>query len=339
MSFPDRHPTPDTRHLRPKNFALEATTSPDYPQDPTARNQWILNRRGPRNRVNPDRPYHFFWEKELDASGEPCSTATIFLTNRECPWRCLMCDLWKNTLTESLPQGAIPRQISYALRQLPPARQIKLYNNGSFFDPQAIPTKDHAIIAERLTGFERVIVECHPGLVGKTCNQFNDRIPGRLQVAMGLETVHPEILEKLNKRMTLDQFAKASSDLDASGIELRAFILVKPPFMPEEEALHWAARSLDFAFECGATVACLIPTRAGNGAMETLEQSGLFAPPRLTTLATAVANGINSKRGRVFVDLWNIDELYPHDPGLLQTKLRLEFMNTHQRVPNGRDCP
>ncbi len=31
---------------------------------------------------------------------------------------------------------------------------------------------------------------------------------GKLEVAMGLETAHPEILERLNKRMTLTMFAE-----------------------------------------------------------------------------------------------------------------------------------
>jgi len=70
---------------------------------------------------------------------EAVPVATIFLTNRECPWRCVMCDLWKNTLIDSVPLGAIPSQIDYALARLPAARQIKLYNSGSFFDTQAIP--------------------------------------------------------------------------------------------------------------------------------------------------------------------------------------------------------
>ncbi len=48
------------------------------------------------------------------------------------------------------------------------------------------------------------------------------------------------------------------------------------PFMPESEAFTWAARSLDFAFDCGATAATLIPTRAGNGAMEALAAQGSF---------------------------------------------------------------
>jgi uncharacterized Fe-S cluster-containing MiaB family protein len=50
-----------------------------------------------------------------------------------------MCDLWVNTLDAAVPRGAIARQIRDAVATLPAARQIKLYNAGSFFDPQAIP--------------------------------------------------------------------------------------------------------------------------------------------------------------------------------------------------------
>src|ERR1700744_1735388 len=101
-----------------------------FPQFATDRDAWILSRRPQRNVVDPLRPWGFFVEEERSASGEIVPAATIFLTNRECPWRCLMCDLWRNSLPESGPAGAIPAQIEYALGRLPLARQIKLYNSG-----------------------------------------------------------------------------------------------------------------------------------------------------------------------------------------------------------------
>ena len=59
-----------------------------------------------------------------------------------------MCDLWRNTLDETVPPGAIATQIRSALEQLPPVRQVKLYNAGSFFDPAAIPPAEDAGIAD-----------------------------------------------------------------------------------------------------------------------------------------------------------------------------------------------
>ncbi len=294
---------------------MRAALPLSYPEAPAARDEWIRSRRAGidsgRNALDPFRPYAFFVEEEHSARGVIVPVATVFLTNRECPWRCLMCDLWKNTLTESVPQGAITAQIDYALARLEPARHIKLYNSGSFFDPRAIPVEDYPAIAERVADFERVIVECHPALIGEkigeNCFQFKEILSGQLEVAMGLETAHPAILEKLNKRMTTDQFAAAAARLREHDIDLRVFILVRPPFMQRKRsALHWAQRSLDFAFDCGATAATLIPTRGGNGAMEELASLGEFAPPSVGYLEAALAYGIHLRRGRVFADLWDL---------------------------------
>ena len=115
------------------------------------------------------RPWQFLAEEERSSCGEIDLVNTLFLTNRQCPWRCVMCDLWQNTLTETVPVGAIPAQIAYALARLPAARVIKLYNSGSFFDPRAIPVADYPAIARLMAPFERVIVESHPALIGDNC--------------------------------------------------------------------------------------------------------------------------------------------------------------------------
>jgi hypothetical protein len=308
------------------------------PSGAAERDAWIISRRPGRNVVDPFRPYAFLVEDECAASGEVVPVATIFLTNRECPWRCLMCDLWRNTLSESVPLGAIPTQIDYALERLGAARQLKLYNSGSFFDPKAIPLQDHVAIAERVAGFERVIVECHPALVGDPCIRFNDRIAGGLEVAMGLETAHPEILQRLNKRMSLEQFECAAQALQSNGVGLRVFILVKPPFMEEDEAVEWAARSLEFAFNCGATAATLIPTRGGNGAMDDLAGAGLFVPPKLATLEAALANGIAMKRGRVFADLWDVKRTASCEICAELRIARLHAMNLQQCASPSVQC-
>jgi radical SAM enzyme (TIGR01210 family) len=269
---------------------------------------WILSRRPGRELRDAYLPYEYFVEEECAAGGLVEPVATVFLTNKECTFRCVMCDLWRNTLTETVSVGAIPAQIDHALLRLPPAKQLKLYNSGSFFDPHAIPPGDYGAIADRANRFDRVIVENHPALTGDGCLRFRDMLRGRLEVAMGLETVHPEVLAKLNKQMTLDQFSRAANFLRRNEMDVRVFILVQPPYMAAGEALHWAERSLDFSMEHGATAATLIPTRAGNGAMDDLMAEGRFALPGLHTLESAMEYGLGLKAGRVFVDLWGLRE-------------------------------
>jgi archaeosine synthase beta-subunit len=309
-----------------------------YPAGARERNDWILARRPDRNAVDPKRPHAWLVEEERDAPGVIVPVATIFLTNRECPWRCLMCDLWRNTLVDSVPAGAIPEQIEFALRQLRPARQVKLYNSGSFFDPRAIPPEDHIAIAERVRAFERVIVECHPALIGDAALRFRDLLAGSLEIAMGLEIAHPAVLEKLNKRMTLESFSRAASFLREHEIALRVFVLVKPPFLCEDEALEWTRRSLDFAFDCGAEVVSLIPTRFGNGALEALAARGEFAPPQLATLEDALAYGIAQNRGRVFADLWDLERFSNCATCFARRRDHLHRMNLEQTILPRERC-
>jgi len=302
-----------------------------YPDLPASdRTPWIRERRAPRPSFDVWLPHSVFVERERSAAGELLPTLTVLLRSRECPWHCLMCDLWKSTVSHAIPPGAVSAQIDVALTRHDTSRfgrlrQVKLYNSGSFFDAGAVPPSDYPSIARRLAGFERVIVECHPKLVGARTLEFRDGLSPssapaalastsncanpipRLEVAMGLETVHPLALERLNKGMTLDDFRRAADFLRAHQIALRAFVLVQPPFVPEAEALGWVERSLNFAFDCGATAVSLIPTRLGNGALDDLARATQFSPPKIVTLENALDCSLARKRGRVFADLWDLE--------------------------------
>ncbi|HKE85325.1 MAG TPA: hypothetical protein VKB50_16295 [Vicinamibacterales bacterium] len=320
------------------------------------RDRFVLDHRPSKNRVDPQRPYAALWEEEPDSNGALIPTAVVFLTNRECPFHCVMCDLWKNTLDETVEPGLIPQQIDAALASLPPARQIKLYNAGSFFDPQAIPPSDDDAIARTVDGFDRVIVESHPaflaGVHGERCLHFRDRIRGRLEVAIGLETAHEGVLGRLNKRMTLESFRRASDFLRRHDIALRVFILLSPPFMRAEEDVEWACRSIDEAVACGTSVCSIIPTRGGNGAIEALGDE--YHPPNLAALEAVVEYGLSvSASGygktrrvlqgeprlglRVFADLWDIERFYSCSCSPLRAA-RLRTMNRDQRVPERVTC-
>jgi archaeosine synthase beta-subunit len=311
-----------------------------YPDQPAAQRRWIEEHRGSRNAVDPSRPHAFFVEEECSHTGEVVPVLTIFLTNRECPWRCLMCDLWKNTLIESVAPGIIPAQIDYALeRGRPRPQQLKLYNSGSFFDRAAIPPDDYPEITRHLRAFSRVILECHPKLVNDEVLRFRDQLGTELEIAMGLETANPDTLARLNKGMTLDDFANATQFLRNNDISVRAFILLRPPWTSECDGVEWAKRSIDFAFDASVNVACVIPTRAGNGALDALAARGEFSPPRLASLEEALDYGIGLKRGRVFADLWDLQLFSNCAVCFDQRRARLHTMNLSRRALPRVPCP
>jgi len=303
-------------------------------------NQWILSQRGAKNEVDPSKPYACLVELEHMPDGKIEDVATIFLTNKECPFRCLMCDLWKNTADKTVPIGAIPRQIEHALKQLPSTKHIKLYNSGNFFDSKAIPPQDYDAIACLLKGYETVLVENHPKLIDQKVLEFRDKIKTNLQVAIGLETVHPEVLPKLNKQMTLEEFASSVQFLNEYKISSRAFILLRPPFLNEDEGVKWAKKSIDFAFKVGVECCTLIPTRSGNGALNSLESTGFFHSPKIQSLEEVLEYGILLSKGRVFADLWDVERFSNCDKCIAHRKRRLNMMNLEQKslVPHYCNC-
>jgi radical SAM enzyme (TIGR01210 family) len=330
-----------------------------YPDTAAARDRFVVDRRGAREARDPWRHQGVIVEDERAEDGTIARVATVFLTGRECPWRCVMCDLWRYTIEEDTPVGAIPAQVAAAREALRAQENgggavstMKLYNAGSFFDPRAVPEADYDEVGAQLAGLERVIVESHPALIGARVDRFlealargsevMDRTP-RLEVAMGLETTNPDALERLHKRVTLERFARAAEDLRRRDVALRVFLLISPPFIPSDEQDAWLLRSVDFAFGCGASVVSLVPTRPGNGALDGLHDEGLFRMPTLDDIERSFAAALSRvaisqiESGRVFVDLWDLqrfaaDGAGEFESGFAARRERLRLMNLGQRV-------
>jgi radical SAM enzyme (TIGR01210 family) len=328
-----------------------------FPATAAARDRFVLDRRGPRPEHDPWRYQGVLVEEERAADGRRARVATAFLTGRECPWRCTMCDLWRFTTAEDTPPGAIPSQIAAARAEAEaahgPIEGMKLYNAGSFFDPRAVPEVDYDAIAAALSGVPHIVVESHPELVSErrgrvdrwldalatTCQPADRR--ATLEVAVGLETVHPDALDRLNKRFTVDGFRRAAAALVNRGIAVRVFLLISPPFVPGPEQDDWLRRSLDVSFASGATVVSLVPTRAGNGAMDELSNLGWFRTPALADIERSIELSLlhAGNKGRVFVDLWDLERFSACPQCLASRRQRLHSLNLEQQIVPRPRCP
>jgi archaeosine synthase beta-subunit len=233
---------------------------------------------------------------------------------------------------------------------------VKLYNASNFFDDRAVPPADRREIARRLGGARRVVVECHPRLVGPSCFDFARALAGRregrarscaggaeLEVALGLETVHPEAFGRLGKGMELADFAAAAERLLTGGIAVRAFVQVGLPFIPPEEAVDWAVASVASALAAGAACVALIPTRSGNGALELLAERGDFVPPTLVDLERVLERSLDLPAAVdgavVTADLWDLQRIAGCRRCLPARRERLRRMNLTGEPAPTVSCP
>ena len=267
-------------------------------------------------------------------------SATLFLYGAECPFTCVFCDLWRWTSTVATPSASIPRQVESALGEVhrAGARCLKLYNASNFFDPRAGPPSDDARLLELLRAFDRVVVENHPRFVGPRCIDFAAGLDGQLQVALGLETASPKVHSRLNKGADLGDFAGAIERLAAASIEVRAFVLIAPPFLPESEVVADVVHSVDWALTRGVEVVSLIPTRGGEGAMSRLREEGTWRPPTLTEVERCFETTLEDPRGVVQLDLWDLEQLVDCADCFDARAARLRLMNLSGKLEESVRC-
>lgn len=295
------------------------------------------------DRVTSGVPQGALFEDEPITGNAIVPTATYFLTGSECRYTCSMCDLWKYTTGDRTDVGSLPRQIQLLHQEHTTVergvRWLKLYNASNFFDTANVPEEDLHAIASLCHGFHRVIVENHAAMLSSSnvrqrILRFQEQLNGELEIAMGLESIEPEAVRLLNKKMSLEQFANACQFLQDSGIRARAFVLLQPPGSTPATSVEWTVKSCQWAFSCGIERCSIIPTRPGNGFTDTMMSHRQWQPPEASKLEDtldAMVLDLSSEHRIATVDLWDWNRI----PGTCEQcfgprRQRLEAMNMGQ---------
>jgi archaeosine synthase beta-subunit len=277
----------------------------------SAADRRIRSLRPPKHRFDPNSAHGAIVDNERRPDGRIERALTVFLAGAECPFTCSFCDLWRWTVDGPTEPGALAKQLRAVLASLegPVPDRLKFYNASNFFDQRAVPTLDIGEIAKMSAPFNAVTVESHANTIGPPTLAFARQIPGRLEVAVGLETIHPVAAAQLNKRLDLARFDRAAAFLAENGVDLRVFVLLGAPYVEADESVAWTLRTVEYAVARGASIVSIIPVRAGNGELERLEALGDFTPPTLSQLEDALDGCLQLKSAVVTADLWDAERL------------------------------
>jgi len=306
----------------------------------SAIDQRIRSLRPPKVRVDPYKAHGSLLEDERRPDGTIERALTAFLAGAECPFTCSFCDLWRWTIDGPTPPGALTRQLESVLHAVDGAipNRLKIYNASNFFDQRAVPLEDVLGIARLASPFAAVTVESHANTIGPRTLELTRQIPGRLEVAVGLETIHPVAIAQLNKRLDLAQFDSAAHLLRENGVDLRVFVLLGAPHIPAKESVAWTVRAVEYAVERGASVVSIIPVRGGNGEMERLQRLGLFTPPTLSQLEEALDASLQFTSTVVNADLWDVERLPGCEDCRSDRIARLRRLNLTGRAESKVSC-
>ena len=302
----------------------------------------IRSLRPPKLKLDPYTAQNALLEAERRPSGKREQTTTVFLTGAECPFTCSFCDLWQFTIDGPTPPGALTAQLASILETIdnPLPDRLKLYNASNFFDTRAVPAVDLVGIATLGRAFAAVTVESHANTIGPATLEFARKIsPARLEVAMGLETIHPLAASQLNKHLDFARFDSAARFLSQNGVDLRVFVLLGAPYVAVDESIEWTVRTVEYAVERGAAIVSIIPVRAGNGELERLQTLGHFTPPTLSQLEESLEQCLHFPDAVVTADLWDAKRLDACEDCKSSRIERLRRMNLNGRSEPRIACP
>lgn len=238
----------------------------------------------------------------LVAGGRAARTeaVVVVLRTRGCDWflkggGCTECG-YNSLPTEKVDAGAIAAQfrVAVATTSEKPG-MVKVYTSGSFLDDGEVPGAARLEILSTAfaAGFSRVVVESRIAHIDRAkAGGFADAVreaggrPEQVEVAVGLESASPEVLGySLNKPQTVEGFAAAAKAVREAGFGLRSYVLLKPPFLTEKEAVADAIRTVEAAAPFSTTIS-INPVDVQRGTrVEYLWRRGLFRPPYLWSVA------------------------------------------------------
>jgi radical SAM enzyme (TIGR01210 family) len=246
----------------------------------------------PQRRPKDPRKYVASWSERDSLDGAETRAWVLILRTKGCGWaRCSMCGYHGES--SSANADDIVHQFKSALAHRKGERIAKLYTSGSFLDEREISKEARtAILADIGKQFDRVVVESRPEFITPGAIKEAVGLCPSFEVAVGMESASPRVLShSVRKGFTFEDFAERAKVATVSGARVRAYILLKPPFLNEREALDDAVASMSAAGPLCDTIS-LNPVNIQKGTVvEQLWKRRVYRTPWLWSALEAVVRG------------------------------------------------
>jgi len=219
------------------------------------------------------------WKEKERLKGEIVDCITVILRTIGCYWNsCLMCGYKRDSYPAT--EKELVEQVNYALSEQTPV--VKIFTSGSFFDDREVSPSVRAYIRKKIEelGVEKLIVESRPEFI--TEEKLKEFEGINLEVGIGLETANDFIREYcINKGFKFKDFERAAKILKDFGFRVKAYLLLKPPFLSEKEAIEDVVFSANVVGDL-VDVVSINPTNVQKDTfVEKLWKMGLYRPPWL----------------------------------------------------------
>ena len=195
------------------------------------------------------RPATVYDTPEVLSDGRSTTALTVILRTKGCHWwwssGCTFCGYFNDT-REDVTNEDLHAQWGMAMERMERTEgvgMLKVYTSGSLLEDREIPLDFQATVLR--TAVDRdleLVIESRTEQLTPEKLAWATSINPSFTVAIGLEAHDDEVLRfHVNKGFTVASWQRAVGNLRDAGLRVKTYLMFKPPFMSEGDALRCAA--------------------------------------------------------------------------------------------------
>jgi radical SAM enzyme (TIGR01210 family) len=265
-------------------------------------------RRKQKIRSNPsDRPSAVWIGKDI-LDGKTIPALTIIFRTAGCRWNnCTMCGYVFDSAAKPPSHDDLMKQFEDALTLCRDDEfMVKIFTSGSFLDDREISPATRNKMLSRLGEDERVkkvIAETRPEYV--TEERVSESVSAfgrRFEIAIGLETSSDAIRRDcINKGFAFSDFVRASHIAEYNGATVKAYLLLKPPFLSEGASISDMICSIKETVRYAGTISINLCNVQKGTLVEEMFENGDYRPPWLWSAVEILEKGKQYARDTIIM--------------------------------------
>ncbi|AEH07554.1 archaeosine biosynthesis radical SAM protein RaSEA [Methanothermococcus okinawensis] len=253
-----------------------------------------------RKKKNPNMPIATWIQDDVFLDKSIGKSITIILRTVGCRWAyesggCTMCSYLMDSSPIKISAENIINQFEYALNKYreeilknPEKYSIKLFTSGSFLDEFEVPkdAKEHIFKKLNELPIKEIAVESRPEFI----NDYNLKIIRdyvdnniNVEIGTGIETLNEKIRNtSIHKGVSIDDIKKAIETAKKYNVGIKAYLLIKPLFITEKQAIIDSIHSANECINMGVSRISYCPATIHKGTLtEVLWKKNQYRPPFL----------------------------------------------------------
>jgi radical SAM enzyme (TIGR01210 family) len=225
------------------------------------------------------------WKEKDMSSGSTVDVMVVILRTNGCSWArkggCTMCGYASASLS-GVTSEDLMKQLDQASQRYDNEPFVKIYTSGSFLDENEIPKDVRNRAFEMFRGAERLLFESRPEYITEDVLKT---VPKNVTIALGLESSDDEVLAtSIRKGFTSKDSRDAGLMIKKAGLKVRTYLLLKPLYLNEREAINDAVSSVRFADEFSDEISINPVNVQKFTAIERQWKKGDYRPPWIWSL-------------------------------------------------------